>query len=521
MSEDKGFDFTKELGGLHGVMHNVRTDKNEILQSSAAARGICEVCGREFKQTWSEKKGRYSQFKVCRNCHNRRISSENKHGKDYLYTELPYVPHDGQKLVHESDKRFRLIAAGTRWGKDRCSMMEFILKFSEMLSEDRDDSLVPKVHGWFIAPTYKMARNLWMEFKSFFPAEWVINFWETEKMIETVNDGIIEIRSADDPKSLVGVGLDIVIVTEAARIMRLEEVWPNIEDRLMSPGRGPGGKGGIALINSTPTGRNFFYRMFRWGQKEDQLSDQDWESWTFPSWTNPYLNLKDKDYLERIKKRYPERVYRQEILAEFIAETNSVFPKADSCANYIGDAKRVPGEVYTIGYDPAKEVDYSAVVVRNSLGEAVHIDQWTGVPWPAQIEKIVALSRYYNYARVVIDKTGLGQTLPSMISANGVVTEEVTLSNIEKERLVNHLAMLIEQETISYPDNEVLLNELKDYQYSYTKTGKISFSASSYNKHDDLVIAMVLAFKDYNMPGVVLPFMGMVEGIKKKKTRTA
>jgi phage FluMu gp28-like protein len=108
-----------------------------------------------------------------------------------------------------------------------------------------------------------------------------------------------------------------------------------------------------------------------------------------------------------------------------------------------------------------------------------------------------------------------------MISANGVVTEEVTLSNIEKERLVNHLAMLIEQETISYPDNEVLLNELKDYQYSYTKTGKISFSASSYNKHDDLVIAMVLAFKDYNMPGVVLPFMGMVEGIKKKKTRTA
>ena len=140
-------------------------------------------------------------------------------------------------------------------------------------------------------------------------------------------------------------------------------------------------------------------------------------------------------------------------------------------------------------------------MVRNSLGEAVHIDQWTGVPWPAQIEKIVALSRYYNYARVVIDKTGLGQTLPSMISANGVVTEEVTLSNIEKERLVNHLAMLIEQETISYPDNEVLLNELKDYQYSYTKTGRL-VSRSSYNKHDDLVIAMVLAFKDYNMPGL-------------------
>ena len=146
------------------------------------------------------------------------------------------------------------------------------------------------------------------------------------------------------------------------------------------------------------------------------------------------------------------------------------------------------------------------------------MNKWTGVPWP-QIENSGSVKVLQLRGCDRQDK--YRPALPSMISASRVVTEEVTLSNIEKERLVNHLAMLIEQEAISYPDNEVLLNELKDYQYSYTKTGKISFSASSYNKHDDLVIAMVLAFKDYNMPGVVLPFMGMVEGIKKKKTRTA
>jgi argininosuccinate lyase len=103
-----------------------------------------------------------------------------------------------------------------------------------------------------------------------------------------------------------------------------------------------------------------------------------------------------------------------------------------------------------------------------------------------------------------------------MLRANGVIVQDFHLSNIEKERLVNHLAMLIEQEIISYPDHEVLLNELKDYQYSYTKTGKISFSASS-DKHDDLVTALYLAFADYNLPGIVLPFMGKIEGIKKKK----
>ncbi len=499
-----------ELNKLQKVIQKEK-NVNKVCQTSLGKRSLCKACGEPFDQEWLSKQGEYMKHKTCPACR-----SKKAYKRQTMEASLPYQPHPGQLLIHQSDKRFRLIASGSRWGKDRCCMMEFIKLFSEMLSEERSSDMVPAVLAWFVAPTYMLARQLWREFKTYFPKEWIINYWETEKIIETVNDGFIEIHSADNPDALVGVGLDLVVVTEAARINRLDEVWANLETRLMSPGRGPGGKGGIGLINGTPRGTNFYHRMYRWGQKEDTLYDPDWESWNFTSWDNPYLNSRDAKYIDRIKKRYPQRIYEQEILGRFLAGGNSVFPKAEDCATYAGDDKPVSGEMYTIGYDPAKEVDFSGVVVRNSLGEAVKVEQWTGVPWAVQVEKITYLSRHYNYANVVLDKTGVGETLPSMLRANGLVVEEVHFTNIEKERLVNHLSMLIEQEAISYPDNEALVNELKDYQYSYTKTGKVSFSASTHSRHDDLVTALFLAFMNYNMPEMALPYMGMVDGIKKK-----
>jgi hypothetical protein len=482
---------------------------DKISKTSGGKISVCEHCGQPFEQVWKPSHGIYTQFKLCHDCRMTVARGETR-------VVIPYRPHSGQQLIHASNVRFKLIAAGSRWGKDRCCVMEYIQKFAQMLSEDRGPELVPAVHGWIIAPTYRLARQIWREFKAYFPREWVVNYWESDLMVETVNDGIIEVRSADDPEMLVGVGLDLVWITEAARIARLEEVWANLETRLMSPGRGPGGNGGIALINGTPRGRNFYYRMFRWGQKDDPLCDPDWESWKFPSWDNPYLSAKDKQSLERMKKRYPERIYRQEIEAEFLAEGNSVFPTAEECATYMGNGRPEPGEVYVIGYDPARSVDYSGVAIRNSLGEAVYVAQWSGKPWTVQMDEIAMLAQMYNYAHVVMDRTGLGETLPEALQQRGLSVEAVYFSNPEKEKMVNNLAMLIEQKLISYPSNEVLINELKDYEYTITKTGTIKYSASTSAKHDDLVTAMMLAYKDFNTPEFALPWMGLLEGVKKR-----
>ena len=53
--------------------------------------------------------------------------------------------------------------------------------------------------------------------------------------IETYNGGIVEVHSDDDPETLVWVGLDIITITEAARIRDLDTVWANLKQRLDSP----------------------------------------------------------------------------------------------------------------------------------------------------------------------------------------------------------------------------------------------------------------------------------------------
>ncbi|MFA5629806.1 MAG: hypothetical protein WC958_06170 [Dehalococcoidales bacterium] len=496
--------------GLSGAKARKKRQIIEKVAATSAGRyWVCQTCGETFEQIWQTKKEMYTEFKNCGKC--RRGYTTGK-----VKAEIPYTPHPGQVLVHNSPARFKLLASGARWGKDRCMVMEFIDKISQMLSEDRGPNMIPAVHAWIVAPTYLLARQIWRELKAYFPRPWIVNILEGEKIIETVNDGLIEVRSADDPTTLVSVGLDIVLITEAARISKLDEVWANLETRLMSPGRGPNGTGGLALINSTPIGRNYYYQMFKWGQKKDPDYDIDWESWQFPSFSNPYLTAKDKNYLKRMQKRYPERIYNQEILGVFLAEGNSVFPTADECATYIGTGQPEPGESYVIGYDPARSIDNSGVVIRNSKGEAVRVEQWRGKPWTRQMDDIAILSQLYNHAHVVMDRTGLGETLPEALAQRGISVDPVYISNLEKEKMVNNLAMLIEQKFVSYPKHEVLINELKDYQYVISKTGTTRYSASAQSRHDDLVTAAMLAFKDFNSPELELPFVGLLGGVSKQ-----
>jgi hypothetical protein len=480
-----------------------------MVNTSGGKVGICERCGEPFDQIWRENYKAYTSFKQCPDC--RLAGARNKQK-----VTITYMPHVNQMPIHASNARFKVLNAGSRFGKDRCFINEFIKKFVEMLSEDRGADMVPAVHGWIIAPTFTMARQVWRELLHFFPKQWIVNYWVADKMIATINDGIIEVRSADDPEGLVGVGLDIVLITEAARIKEFEVVWVNLENRLMSPGRGPNGAGGIGLIDSTPRGKNFFYDMYCWGQKDYPDYDPDWESWTFTSWDNPYLRGRDKKYVETIKKRYPERIYRQEIMAEFLDEGNSAFINVEKCAVDIDDEELIPGEVYTIGYDPAKSIDFAGVAVRNSKGRAVKILQWRGLAWLRQYDKIQALSRQYNNARIILDKTGLGDVIETQLVQRGLDVEGVVFTNLEKEKMVNNLAMLIEQEVISYPRHEVLLKEFKDYQYTITKSGVVRYAAYG-ARHDDLVTAMMLAYKDFVNPSMVMPWVGKVGGVSKKR----
>ena len=195
----------------HTKTKTERQNERLIKHSSSEKVSICESCNKPFEQIYNAKTNTYSNFKRCRECITADATGERR-------VTLAYTPHETQQIFHESEARFKILQCGNRWGKDLGAIAESVMKFVEMGNEERSIDINPPVLWWIVAPTMKMARQNWRDLKKLLPVEVVQNISVTDMTIETINGGIVEVHSADDPEALVGVGLDLVTITEAARV---------------------------------------------------------------------------------------------------------------------------------------------------------------------------------------------------------------------------------------------------------------------------------------------------------------
>ena len=132
-----------------------------------------------------------------------------------------------QQEISNSSARFRVAACGRRFGKSYLAINE-LAKFSRY----------PNRKCMAIFPSYRMGKQIvWDDLKSFLRQKrWVKKVNESELTITLVNGSQILIRSADNPDSIRGVGLDFVVIDEAADIPKLDETWravirPTLSDR--------------------------------------------------------------------------------------------------------------------------------------------------------------------------------------------------------------------------------------------------------------------------------------------------
>src|SRR4030095_7034988 len=267
--------------------------------------------------------------------------------KRTLFGDLGYKPHRGQRQVHDSQASRRVVACGVRWGKSLCAAMEALA--AAMAPNDRS-------RGWVVGPTYDLADKVFREIVIIVAEHLrhrIITLKENEKRLEIRNmaGGVSEIRakSADNPVSLLGEGLDWLIVDEAARLKT--SIWEgHLTQRLID-------KHGWALLISTPRGKGWFYDLWRRGQGVDP----DYASWNYPSSSNPHL---DATLIEAERERLPSRVFAQEYLAQFTEGSGAVFRYVREAA--VGELEEpVSREHYYAGLDLAKTEDFSVIIVLN------------------------------------------------------------------------------------------------------------------------------------------------------------
>jgi len=397
--------------------------------------------------------------------------------KEVLFEDLGYTPHPGQLEVHTSTAPRRVLACGVRWGKSLCAAWEAIAA----ALEPRERSI-----GWIAAPSYDLSEKVFREIVVIAAERLrhrIITLKEHEKrlVLRNLGGGVSEIRgkSTDNTTSLLGEGLNWLVVDEAARMK--PTVWQgHLSQRLID-------RRGWALLISTPKGKGWFYEAFRRGQG----ADSDYQSWNSPSWLNPHL---DRDLIEAERERLPERVFQENYAGAFIEGAGAVFRDVRSCATG-GWKEPERGMRYVGGLDLARTMDYTVLVIMDQNRQVVHYDYFNRVDWSIQTARVKAAADLYNKATLFVDSTGKGEPVLETLRRAGIRAEGYRFTQASKAGLIDNLSLLLEQGKVILPTHAVWaegIGELEAFEYSISDAGNIRSGAPS-GTHDDIVIALGLA----------------------------
>lgn len=403
------------------------------------------------------------------------MKTQQKINDKKLRERLGFVPHRGQMAVLEgiegnNDIKDVVLVCGRRWGKTK---LVAYLAFREML--------LPNRQVWIVAPTSDLTQKAFTEIVKFIgkmyePGEYRITTKPYTKL-RMANGSWIECKTADNPVSLIGEEVDLLIIDEAARLA------PMTYDRELAATTMT--RNGRTIFISTPKGLNWFYHKYKQVSEAD-----DGFIWNAPSSDN---ELNTTNWLEKLRKSLPEEIYNQEYNASFIDGASSVFRNIDKVINDDCYENPVPTHRYVLGVDLAKVNDYTVLTcVDRHTHKVVAWDRFNKIDYPIQKNRIVSLARRYNNARIIIDSTGVGNPITDDLRRESLIIDDFKFSNKSKDELVQKLNLFIEEQGIFIPNEPIIIDELKQFGVEVTDRGNITYSAPV-GLHDDCVMSLGLA----------------------------
>jgi phage FluMu gp28-like protein len=382
--------------------------------------------------------------------------------------DLP-APHHYQREILADPSRFKVVACGRRWGKTTLALVAVV------------EEVLRGGFVWWVMPTYKLSTEVWRDLKTLLKAVTVAKS-ETERRIEVIGGGSVSIKSADDPDSLRGVGLNLVVVDEAAFIHR--DAWtaalrPTLSDT-----------GGSALLLGTPKGRNWYYHAFLRGQSELP----GWRSWQLPTSTSPTV---PEEELIEARSSLPAQIFAQEYLAEFTEDAGMVFRNVRNC---IYDSYKDDGGRKVMGADWGQSNDFTVLTVMDSNHTVVDIDRFNQIDYITQRRYLRNMKDRHNVDFILAEDNSMGVPIIEELIREGLPVQAFHTTGDSKHGIIQALQLAFEQEQISIPDNPLLIAELEAFEAIRLPSGKWRYSAPS-GMHDDMVVSLALAYEASNNSG--------------------
>ena len=375
-------------------------------------------------------------------------------------------PHPGQAAVHEHPARFKVLAAGRRWGKTRLGVHECL------------DVASQGGRAWWVAPNYKMSEVGWRPLRRM-GAKINAEVRKVDRQIVLPGGGEVTVRSADNPDSLRGEGLDLVVMDECAFIP--EEAWteairPALSDRL-----------GKAIFISTPKGRNWFWKIWQRGLD----GSGEWKSWQLPTSDNPYIEPSE---IEAARDTLPELTFEQEYLAIFLENEGAVFRNLLACMNaQTSTPEAHKGHTVVAGVDWGKQNDFTAVSIGcASCKTELAIDRFNQIDWAFQYGRITNLFKHWGVTSALIETNSIGSPGFEALSRAGLPVVAFETTSTTKPPLIENMALAFERAEYQFLNDPVWTAELEAYERKVSPTtGRSQYSAPE-GGHDDTVIARAL-----------------------------
>lgn len=352
--------------------------------------------------------------------------------KYYWFLSKGYSPHVYQIFFHAMMTngqltRFRALAAGRRGGKTLSAAWEvlFYALFPEVFHMHAHGKVSDKhLWIWVLTKSHKAGRPTLIAFREVlhqaglkknvdYKENLSLSYFEfPDKSGEYgPNSTLVEFKSAEDPESLRGSGLDILWIDEAAFIPS-DEAWTRVRPALSD-------KLGLVIATTTPLGTNWLWDQF-WSPS--RLARANIGSVEYTSIDSPYFH---KEEWEEAKATMHPMIFKQEYMASFLSfqgialqgEWLHYFDE-DDLPRDENDSNKLALRLF-MGVDPAVSLadtadQFSMCLLGVTLDNlTVYVlEQFTGrIPFPEQVEKIQEWHLRYRPELIGVENTAYQQAL--------------------------------------------------------------------------------------------------------------
>lgn len=331
-----------------------------------------------------------------------------------------------------------------------------------------------------------------------FPKELIAKKNDTEMYIKMVNGSLWMLGGADEPTSWKGTNPIDIVLDEYAEMK--EQIWTEILRPILTEN-----KGTITFI-FTPKGRNHAWKIFEYAKKCKESTGRKYLLWDYFFYNVNDTNAISEEDLEEAKRDMPEAMYRQEFLCEFIDNAGLFFRRIEQNL-WNGEIDINNNKQFQLGADLAKYNDWTVLTPFDlHTFRAGNFERFNQIDWNLQKARIEAMARRYTQGtegscKIMLDATGIGDPIFDDLQKQNLNIEPFKFTETSRKQLLENLAILLEQDKIKIPDNEILINELKSFQYQLGERGKIKIKVPE-GLHDDVVISLALAVWNVGTPRV-------------------